>query len=265
MSELAFTYSIRFSVPKNPQSPASIGAKFVDTLDALSRIDPTIFTNWAIMDFPAMAALPLESSRSQIAAIIERNVERDDWDDPEPAGGYTANGFTADVAESRSIDLRIKAGGKDMGEINLETGDYKVYPDPAIVTYKMFKAALLAINAIWPSAWACAYAFRSESTRVPEVDAPGVVSYSLVDVPMIPSEPTFPRSLFHVAWFAYLSPELAAGLKLVPEILAERTPDGGLLMSAATERLDPLNSEHRRRARVLVETMIARTGTGRYT
>jgi hypothetical protein len=129
----------------------------------------------------------------------------------------------------------------------------------------MFKAALLAINAIWPSAWACAYAFRSESTRVPEVDAPGVVSYSLVDVPMIPSEPTFPRSLFHVAWFAYLSPELAAGLKLVPEILAERTPDGGLLMSAATERLDPLNSEHRRRARVLVETMIARTGTGRYT
>jgi hypothetical protein len=86
MSELAFTYSIRFSVPKNPQSPASIGAKFVDTLDALSRIDPTIFTNWAIMDFPAMAALPLESSRSQIAAIIERNVERDDWDDPEPAG-----------------------------------------------------------------------------------------------------------------------------------------------------------------------------------
>lgn len=260
MSELAFTYGIRFILPENPQGPASIGAKFVDTLDALTRIDPTIFTNWAIMDFPAMAALPLESSRSRIAAIIERNVERDDWDNPEPEGGYTANGFTADVGESRSIDLRIKAGGKEKGEINLETGDYKVYPDPAIVTYKLFKAALLAINAIWPSAWACAYAFRSESTKVPEVYAPGVVGYSLVGTPMIPIEPTFPKSTFHIAWFAYLSSELAAGVKLVSEILTERTPDGGLLMSAATERLDPLNPEHRRRARILVETMIAQTG-----
>jgi hypothetical protein len=112
MSELAFTYGIRFSLPKNPQSPASIGAKFVATLDALSRIDPTIFINWNVMDFPAMAQLPLETSRSRIAAIIEKNVERDDWDDPEPDGGYTANGFTADVARSRSIDLRIKAGGR---------------------------------------------------------------------------------------------------------------------------------------------------------
>jgi hypothetical protein len=124
----------------------------------------------------------------------------------------------------------------------------------------MFKAALLAINAIWPSAWACAYAFRCEIIRVPEVYAPGVVGHGLVSAPMIASEPTFPQSIFHIAWFSYLSPELAAGVKLAPEILIERTPDGGLLMSAATKRLDPLNAEHRRRARILVETMIARTG-----
>jgi hypothetical protein len=40
--------------------------------------------------------------------------------------------------------------------------------------------------------------------------------------------------------------------------LAERTPDGGLLMSAATERLDPTNPEHVRRARILADTMIAK-------
>jgi len=31
-------------------------------------------------------------------------------------------------------------------------------------------------------------------------------------------------------------------------------------MSATTERLDPMNPEHVRRARILAETLIARTG-----
>lgn len=53
---------------------------------------------------------------------------------------------------------------------------------------------------------------------------------------------------------------LTTGLKLAPEILTERTPDGGLLMSATTDRLDPTNPEHIRRARILAETLIACTG-----
>jgi hypothetical protein len=46
MNELAFWYYIRSDLPAGLESPASLGAKFVDTLDALSRIDPTIFANW---------------------------------------------------------------------------------------------------------------------------------------------------------------------------------------------------------------------------
>jgi len=56
----------------------------------------------------------------------------------------------------------------------------------------------------------------------------------------------------------YLSVPHAAGLELPPEILTERTPDGGLLMIAAEERLDPTDPEHLSRARILTETMIAR-------
>jgi len=63
--------------------------------------------------------------------------------------------------------------------------------------------------------------------------------------------------VFHIPWIAYLSLELAAGLKLAPQILTERTPDGGLLMSATTEPLDPTNPEHSRRARILAEALIA--------
>jgi hypothetical protein len=47
------------------------------------------------------------------------------------------------------------------------------------------------------------------------------------------------------------------------EILTEPTPDGGLLMSATTDRLDPMNPEHVRRARILAETSSSSTG-GRF-
>jgi hypothetical protein len=52
---------------------------------------------------------------------------------------------------------------------------------------------------------------------------------------------------------------LAGGLGLPREILTERTPDGGLLMTAAEERIDPDNPEHLRRARILAEAMIVCT------
>jgi hypothetical protein len=77
---------------------------------------------------------------------------------------------------------------------------------------------------------------------------------------MIPAEPTFPESIFHIPWIAYLSAPLASGIELPSEIRTERMPDAGLLMVATEERLDPEIPEHARRARILAETMIARTG-----
>ena len=38
MSTLNFNYNIRSDLPSNPESPASLGAKFVRTVDALSGI-----------------------------------------------------------------------------------------------------------------------------------------------------------------------------------------------------------------------------------
>jgi hypothetical protein len=239
-----FDYSIRSALPSHPESPASVGAKFLDTLDALSRIDQKIFTNWKIMDFPAVASFPLAAARPRIATIIENNVARDDLKRPEPYLGYTADAFTDNAIESRNASLRIRAGGGEAGETMFETGRYKVAPDPGIVTCALFKAELLAINAIWPPPWACAYAFR--------------VNY--YEVPLFPGAPLFPYSRFHIPWIAYLSAPLIVGLVLPPDILTERAPGGGLLMSATEERLEPTNPEHLRRARVLAEILIKRTG-----
>ena len=264
MSEIEFYYYIRSDLPACPQSPASLGAKFVDTLDALSHLDPTIFKNWEVMDFAARNSVPLAQARGCIGTIIERNVTRDDFRRPEPYYGYTAGAFVGNVNKSRGVSLRIKAGGESKGDISLETGDWKVFPDPAIVTFPLFKATLLAINTIWPPPWACAYAFRSNTVKVPVSYSDGVQGYSLKSLPMVPIDPTFSDSVFHIPWIAYLSAPLAANLELPPEIATERTPDGGLLMVVTEERLDPTNPEHLRHARVLAETMIARTGYSWY-
>jgi len=126
----------------------------------------------------------------------------------------------------------------------LQTGDYKVLPDSAVVTYPRYKAALLRINVSWPPVWACAYAYRTDYD----------------ELPLFPGAELFRSSSgFHIPWLGYLSGPLASGFELPPEILTERTPDGGLLMTATKERLGPTVPEHRRRLRVIAETMVART------
>jgi hypothetical protein len=240
----SFKYSIRSAPPVGLESSNALGAKFLNSLDALSRIDPTIFTNWQVMDFPASASIPLAAARPRIGAIVEANITRDDHGKPSPHYGYSCVAFTDNAAKSRNAALQIKARGKDEGHIMLETGGYKVAPDPCIVTYPFFRAALLAINATWSPPWSCAQAFR--------------VDYH--EVPLFPGAPLFPYSRYHIPWVAYLSGPLAEGVKLPTEIVSERTPDGGLLMTATKERLDPTNPEHLRCARVLAETLITRTG-----
>jgi len=90
--------------------------------------------------------------------------------------------------------------------------------------------------------------------------APGVIATKMESVTQVPLDPTYPYSIFHIPWIAYISAEYAAGITLPRDILTERTPDGGLLMSATTDRLDPMNSEHVRCARILAEVMIGRFG-----
>jgi hypothetical protein len=243
MSDPPFIYFIHSKLPRRDEMPAVIGPKFLDTLDALSGIDP-LFTNWNVLDLPAMATLPLAVARPRISAIIENNVVRNDYDQPEPQSGYKAIGVTDNPTQSRVAKLRVAAGAVFPGELGLEVGDF-IYPtDPLIVSYSLFRKALLATSAIWQPTWASVDAFR---TRYWEK-------------PIVPGAPEFPYSPFHIPWIAYLSPALSVRFALPADILTERTPDGGLLMTATKERLDPTNLEHLRRAHILADTMIARTG-----
>jgi hypothetical protein len=237
----AFDYSVYLQLPAGPMTPDWLGPNFLTTLDALTRIDPNIFRGWQVGELYKMKGIPLAVARPRIAEIISRNVGRDDFGDPEPDRGYSAVALTSSVTESRQMSFEAATHGAEWaGDLQLMAGDLMVPPDPAIVTYPLFRAALLAINEIWQRPWGCAQAFR--------------VGYA--EVPLFPGADLFPYSRFHIPWIAYLGPSLLQGFAPAPDIKAEQTPDGGLLMSATEERLDPTNPEHLRRARILAQILI---------
>ena len=94
MNERPFTLTIHHQLPRGQETSAVIGAKLVESFDALSRIDP-LFTDWKILDPVAMASLPLAAARMRISTIVENNIARDDYDQPEPESGYSLVGLTS--------------------------------------------------------------------------------------------------------------------------------------------------------------------------
>lgn len=256
MSEPYYTYGICSICGVRRESPASLGTRFLATLDALSKIDP-LCANWEIIDAHALSSSPLSVARSRIAAIFENNVARneDNFNKPIPDYGYHATARTSMDRDPRNVSFTVDAGGRLESRADLDFGDYKLAPDQAIITYPRFRAALLAINAAWLPQYAFAYAHRVGFVNVP-FKLGRLEAQQVLGVPQVPTDPTFPDD-FYIPWIFYLSAPFAAGLKVTSEIQTEPTSDGGMLMIAAEDRFDPADPAHIRCARILAETLIA--------
>ncbi len=262
MTSVNYRYSVRgsWSGPAD-EEPVVTGAKFLETLDALTSIDPIFagwqFTgSWQIPEEHRSSFVPLAAGRKRIVEIVESGVYIDDFNKPRPEYGHSVHAV-AGARGPRRVAFSVSTSRQSFA---LSFGEYNLASDLSIVTYPRFKAALLVISSAWDAQWSCAQAFRNDVIKVPIDFGPGVPAFRIDSAIQVPLDPTFPRTIFHIPWIAYLSADRAGGVTLAREILTERTPDGGLLMSATTERLDPMNPEHVRRARILAETLIARTG-----
>jgi hypothetical protein len=239
-----YHYDIRSEWPGRPEAPVDIGRKFLQTLDAFGRIDP-VFSDWGTGDIdknPEGASI--EALRPNFTDFVEDNVARDGWDRPTPDDGYdlwAANQFCDfPRASPRTMNFLIRAGSKWANDNSLTAGSSSFPPDPAIVTYPIFKAALLTMISIWPPSWANARYYVG----------------GLNPPPTPPGEPPFPNSGFQMPWLSYLCAERSAGIVPPSGMMTERTPDGGLLMIAAKTRFDPTNRDHVKRSRALLEIMM---------
>lgn len=244
MNENPFRFSIYYEVPRRRETPALIGAKFLHTLDALSRIDPLLAT-WKVLDRPTLASLPLADARPRIAAIVENFVVLDDAGQPEPESGYSAIGVTDNDIPPRIVTFRVHGGGLVRDEMVLDVGGILHPTDPLIVKYNLFRGALLTTSAIWQPTWACVAATRNGG-------------YS--EEPIVPGAPLFPSSVFRIPWMAYLSPARAIGVPLPVGVRSESAQDGGLLFTVTEEPFNPTKPEHLQGARIVAETMIAHAG-----
>jgi hypothetical protein len=238
-----YNYTIHATWRVEPTTPAVLGEKFLRALDLIAEAAPEI-GDWTILERPFYGDLvPIDEARKIMPKLLENNVTTVD-EQPDADFGYCLIALNRPDFSPKSVGLTASVGGRFGDRITFKVGSVRVPSDPALVTYPLFRTALLTIIALWPPIWANAYAYR----------------WGYAETSSAPGIPPHPSSRYLIPWLSYLSAPLAVELELPPEILNERTPDGGLLMIAAEERLDPTNAEHMARSRAIAEIMIARAG-----
>jgi hypothetical protein len=246
-----YSYSIYSNWLRDASSPVEIGDRFLDLLGRLGTIDP-VFQDWhfvrLVPDDPDASddeeGPPMIPTRVNIVELVENNVARDDFWHPDPDHGYRPIAFTEPPERNQGMHLSVTAGSRFENEANLMTGD-RTPLAAELVRYPLFRDALLAIVAVWRPAWARVQAFKMEVEYIPRGDLTEVGA----------------RSQHRMTWMAYLSADLARGLSLPPDLHTELTPDGGLLMAAAQDRLDTDNPTQMRLSDFLTAMMAERRPT----
>lgn len=240
----SYNYIMQADWRVTPESPSALGERFLETLDRIAAGAPEV-GEWTIVDlWDNVRLLPIDEARNIMTRLVENNVSRDDYDEPDPDFGYHMLGVNTPTITPQSLNWDASVGGRFGDRITFEVGSVMVPSDLEIVSYPLFRTALLTTIDLWPSTWANAFADRRYYDEVSP--APGI--------------PPHPSSRYIIPWISYLSAPLAEKLVVPDDISIERTPDGGLLMIAAKERLDPTDPDHMRRSRKIAEIMIERAG-----
>ncbi|HLG88465.1 MAG TPA: hypothetical protein VKZ79_14865 [Alphaproteobacteria bacterium] len=240
---IEYHYSINAHWPIVPISPALLGAKFLNVLEAISDAVPGI-GKWLFSKPPYEDEfLTIAEVRANVAEWVEANEAMTDFV-PDPEAGYTLIAANMNDFSPKNVGLVARIGGRFGHRITFRVGSVNEPSDLDTVTYALFREALLGIVTQLPPIWANARLYT-----------PG---YN--DISLAPGIPPHPKSSYHRPWLSYLCAPLTKELIPPVGVPCEWTKDGGLLMIAAEERLDPTNPDHMRRSRAIAETMIARAG-----
>jgi len=249
-----YNWSIQSVNSAKIETPTIIGKKYLRTLDALSEIDP-VLSDWTISrsessmdellawaesgaEEPSpVEAVPLEQARLDMTALVEANVQCDDWGEPQPDEGYSLVSNNQHNQTPRSVSVSVTAGSKfDFNRWSVDFGEIgRNPPDPSIITYPILGGAFRIMTSLWPTPWATV-----RGSNVEYADRPGVIGTTKVET-----------SRHDITWMGYLSAELARGLAPPADLICERTSDGGLLMISSEERPDPDNADQMRRSDLL--------------
>ena len=197
------------------ETPDDLAKRFFRMIDAFEQIDP-VFAFWS------SGRKELKSCRARFAEIIEKKIERDDWGAVIPTAGYWFGALTEGQPPSRDFAVRCHAGSSIKSppgnDVILEQSTM-VQPAPELHSYRIFRAALLAIVDAW------------EPTSV-EANCLWLVQRKKYDLP------------FRPAWMRYLCSDLARQANPPASAMVEHLPNGGILLSATDQTFDVDNPQH---------------------
>jgi hypothetical protein len=222
-------YYIRASWEARAETPDELAERFLRMIDALKGIDP-VFSLWTC---GRKRLVELEKVRDRYAEEIAVGLSRSDWGEPTPVYGYWFAAVTRDVTRDRYFVVRCNAGQtvpeSFPNAVTLTTSSSKLGPDPNVVSYRVFRPALLAIVDAWDPVHAGAY------------------SQQLIQL-------NESASYFPAAWIQYLNPWLAQKITPPSTVLSEQL-NSGLLMTATTETFDVDNPAHLKAAQDMAAAM----------
>jgi hypothetical protein len=224
-------YAIHASWGPRADTPEVIAPRFITCVDRLKLIHPA-YDNWIF----SLDRKPkkFDALRADLPAAIATRVVRADDGEPTPIYGYWASVINDMKDGPHSLSLRVKAGAHAPSEYfsnsaQIKTG-YDVAPDPSIIAYPAFKAALLALVESFDATYCSAYPARL---------------LNLSDKS---------RHLL-LAWMSYVSPRFAPLISPPPSAIVERTAQGGLLMAATEETFQVDNPAHLAVARDILKAL----------
>ena len=226
-------YNIQSYWGPREETPESIANRYIRTVEALARIDP-VFTPWWYGGIEGKT-IPFDQARTRLPALIAENAG-EEWG---PREGYPFFGANSLDFNPRSIGLSGHAGSSlppigygnsvDLGTV---PADIQA-TDASIVTYDLFRSAMLAIIDAWDVTW-CASFPTDIMTFWPPVGS---------------------GHHFRLAWMTYVSPRFASLIRPPRGIESQAVAGGGVLMVATRERFDVTNTGHMAAARAIDTAM----------
>ena len=167
-------YIIYASWGPRAEPPESIAARYLACADRLKQIHPA-YDNW-IFDFNGKPK-KFDALRDDLAAAVAANVSRAENGNPEPIYGYWPSVTnTMKKSHSRSLSLTVNAGswvndGYFCNSAEIKTGN-RVVPDPSIIAYPAFKAALLALVESFDATYCSAFPMQIRDFWDPKPPSP---------------------------------------------------------------------------------------------
>jgi hypothetical protein len=201
------------------EAPKSIAERFLNLVDRLTAIDP-VFGNWIYsLD---EAPVRLDTLRDEMEAAVERHVSRADNGNPVPVNGYSVAVVNSLRSESQRIRVHVRAGSSYLAPyltnyVDIGTSS-KVAADPALVTYPIFRTALLALAETFETTWCAAY--------------PRDIMIH------------WKTGFFRLGWMSYVSPRFAPLVTPPATAIVEYRPNGALFMAATDETFVTSNPQH---------------------